>query len=106
MSSDSGHYSDDSSGSDEPDRSSAVPNYLSQLDDNYATDADSVLDGTPQKQFHEEDWQSDGSEFHTPAQPSKPRRLPSVSPKKRKEDVAAESESDSFWRDSLFGSPW
>ncbi len=105
-SSDSGHSSDDSGGSDDPDRSSAVPNYPLQNDHAYATGPDSACDGTPQKKFDDEDGQSDESEFHTPAQRSKRRRLPSVSPKKRREDVVAKSESDSFERDSLFDSPW
>ncbi len=59
-SSDSRHSSDDSSGSDDPDQSSAVPNSLSLLDDDYAIDRDSLVDGTPQKQFGELDWQSVG----------------------------------------------
>jgi hypothetical protein len=104
-SSDSGHSSDDSSGSDDPERTSALPNSLLHINDAYATDPDSVFDGTPQKKFDEEDGQSDDSEFHTPAQRSKPRRLPSVSPKTWREDVVAESESDLFERDSLFDSP-
>jgi hypothetical protein len=74
----SGHSSDDSSGSDDPDRPSGVPHSQSRREDVYATDLDSVVDGTPQKQFDEEDGQSNDSAHHTPAQPSKPRRLPSV----------------------------
>ena len=96
VSSDSCHSSEDSSGSDDPDQSSAAPNSLLQIDDAYATDPDSAFDGTPQKKIDEEDGQSDDSEFHTPAQRSKRRRLASVSPKKRREDVVAKSESDSF----------
>ncbi len=73
----------------------------------YATVPDSAFDGTPEKQFDEEDGQSNDSQFHTPAPLSKRRRLPSpsVSPKKRSEDVVAKSDSDSFERDSLFYSP-
>ncbi len=97
-SSDFAHSSDDSSGSDESDWSSAFPNSLSQLDDNYATDPDSAVDGTPQKTIDEEDGQSNESEFHTPTQLSKRRRLPSVSPPKRREVVVAESDSESLIR--------
>ena len=56
-SSDSRHSSDDSSGSDDPDQSSAVSNSLSLLDDDYAIDRDSLVDGIPQKQFDELDGQ-------------------------------------------------
>ncbi len=93
---DSCHYSEDSSGSDDPDQSSAVPNSRLQIDNAYPTDPDSAFDGTPQKKIDEEDGQSDESEFHTPAQVSKRRRLPSVSPPKRREVVVEESDSDSF----------
>ena len=77
-SSDSCHSSEDSSGSDDPNQSSAVPNSLFKLQINYAyaTDPDSAFDGTPQKKFDEEDRQSNESEFHTPAQRSKRRHLP------------------------------
>ncbi len=78
-----------------------MPNSLLQNDDAYATDQDSDLDGTPQKKNDDEDGQSDWSEFRTHAQQSKRLCLPSVSPKKRREDVVAESEPDSFERDSL-----
>ncbi len=63
-SSDSRHSPDDSSGSDDPDQSSAVPNSLSLLDDNYAIYRDSLVDGTPQKQCDELDRQSDGTAFY------------------------------------------
>ncbi len=79
-SSDSEQSSDDSGAGDEPHQSSAVPNSLLQLQDDYASGSDDVVPCTPDKQFEEEDGQSDGSEFHTPAQQSKRRRLPSVSP--------------------------
>jgi hypothetical protein len=62
-SSDCRHSSEDSSGSDDPDQSSAVPNSLSLPDDAYAIDRDSLVDGTPQKQIDELDGQSDGSSF-------------------------------------------
>jgi hypothetical protein len=79
-SSDSEHSSDDSGAGDDPHRSSAVPNSLQQLQGDYASGSDSVVPSTPEKQFEEEDGQSDGSDFHTPAQQSKRRRLPSFSP--------------------------
>ena len=81
-SSDSERFSDDSSGSDDPDQSHAMPNCRARIDDPDATDADSAFDGTPQKKIDEQDGQSDDSANHTPAQPSKPRQLSSVSPKK------------------------
>ncbi len=99
-SSDPRHYSDDSSGSDDPDQSSAVPNSLSLLDDAYAIDRDSLVDGNPQKQFDEQDGQSDGSavySFHTPAQRG---HLPSVSPVKNSENLVPESVNDAIENDS------
>mmetsp|Transcript_41119 Transcript_41119/g.85851 ORF Transcript_41119/g.85851 Transcript_41119/m.85851 type:complete len:258 (-) Transcript_41119:612-1385(-) len=73
-----------SSGSDDSAKWSAVPNFLLQFLDAYATDPESIADGVPEKQFDDEDGQSVGSEFHTPAHSSKCRHLlPSVSPKKR-----------------------
>ncbi len=83
-SSESEHSSNDSGAGDDPHQSSAVPNSLLQLQGDYASDSDSVVPATPEKQFEEEDRQSDGSDFHTPAQPSKRRRLPSVSPYKNR----------------------
>jgi hypothetical protein len=77
-SSDSQGLSDDSRAGNDPRQSRAVPNSRSHGEDEYATDPDSIALGTPQKNFDEEDGQSDGSEFHTSAQPSKPRRLPKV----------------------------
>jgi hypothetical protein len=47
----SSHASDDSSSSDDPERTSALPNSLLQINDAYATGPDSVFDGTPQKIF-------------------------------------------------------
>ena len=79
-----------------------MPNSLSQLHDAYATDADSVVACTPEKEFEEQDGLSDCSDLHTPAQQSKRRRLPSLSPVKRKKKVVvSESDSDGFERDSL-----
>ena len=63
-SSDSERFSDDSSGSDDPDQSRAMPNSRSQLDDPHATDADSAFDGTPQKKFEEKDGLSNYSISH------------------------------------------
>ena len=99
---DSEHLDDDSGSGDDPRQSSAVPNSLSQLHDAYATDADSVVACTPEKEFEEQDGLSDCSDLHTPAQPSKRRRLPSVSPVKKKKVFVPDSESDGMDRDSLF----
>ena len=101
-STDSEQFSDDAGSGDGPRQSSAVPNSLSQLHDAYATDADSVVACTPEKEFEERDGLSDCSDLHTPAQPSKRRRLPTPSPVKKKKVVVAESDSDGFERDSLF----
>ena len=84
-SSDSEHSSDDSGAGDDPHQSSAVPNSLLQLQGDYASDSDSVVPATPEKEFNEQDGQSDGSDFHTPAQQSKRRSLPSVSPYKNRQ---------------------
>jgi hypothetical protein len=84
-SSDSEHSSDDSGAGDDPHQSSAVPNSLLQLQGNYASDSDSVVLATPEKEFNEQDGQSDGSDFQTPTQQSKRRRLPSVSPYKNRQ---------------------
>jgi hypothetical protein len=101
-SSDSEHSSDDAGSGDDPGQSGSVPNSLSQLHDDYATDADSVVACTPEKEFEEQDGLSDCSDLHTPAQQSKRLRLPSLSPVKRKKAVVAESDSDGFESDSLF----
>jgi hypothetical protein len=86
----------------DPRQSSAVTNSSSQLHDDYATDADSVVACTTEKKIEEQDGLSDDSDLHTPAQQSKRRRLPSLSPVKRKKAVVAESDSDGSERDSLF----
>ena len=104
-SSESEHSSDDTGAGDDPPRSSAVPNSLLQLQCAYASDSDSVVPATPEKEFNEQDGLSDGSEFHTPAQPSKRRRLPSVSPVKRRQVYVSESDFDGVERHSLFDSP-
>jgi hypothetical protein len=101
-SSDSEHLSDDAGSGDDPWQSGSVPNSLSQLHDDYATDADSVVACTLDKTIDEQDGLSDCSDLHTPAQPSKRRRLPTISPVKRKKVFVAESDSDGFERDSLF----
>ena len=82
---DSDQLSDDSGAGDDPEQSRAVPNSLLQRQGDYASGSDSVIACTPEKQFDEQDGQSDCSDFHTPAQPSKRRRLPSVSPVKRRQ---------------------
>jgi hypothetical protein len=105
QSSESEHLSDDSGAGDDPHRSSAVPNSLLQLQCAYASDSDSVVAATPEKQFEEEDGLSDGSEFHTPAQPSKRRRLSSVSPVQKRQVDVQDVDSDGFDRDSLFDPP-
>ncbi len=107
-SSDSEQSSDDSGAGVDPHQSSAVPNSLLQLQDDYASGSDLAIPCTPGKQFDEEDGLSDGSEFHTPAQPSKRQRLPTYSPTMRKgvpPVPAQESDSDGVERDSLFDSP-
>ena len=101
---DSDHSSDDSGAGDDPHQSSAVPNSLSQLQHAYATGSESVVPGTPKKQFDEQDGQSYCSDLDTPAQPSKRRRLPSVSPDKRRQVAVSELDYDGVERDSLFDS--
>jgi hypothetical protein len=104
-SSESEQSSDDSGAGDDPHQSRAVPNFLLQLQCAYASDSDSVVPATPEKQFEEKDGQSDGSDFHTPAQPSKRRRLPSVSPVRKRQVDVQDVDSDGFDRDSLFDPP-
>ena len=82
-SSDSGGSSDDSGSGDDPDQSRTTPNYRRRSDDSNATHADSAIGGTPQKQFDEQEGLSDDSANHTPAQPSKRRRLPTASPTRK-----------------------
>lgn len=105
QSSDSEHSSDDSGAGVDPDQSSALPNSSLQLLGDYASDSGSVVPCTPEKEFEEEDGQSDGSEFHTPAQQSKRRRLPSVSPVEKRPVHVPVYDSDDFDRDSLFDPP-
>ena len=101
---DSEHLDDDSGSGDDPRQSGSVPNSLSQLQDDYETGSDSVVACTPEKKIGEQDGLSDNSDLHTPAQPSKRRRLPSVSPVKRRQVAVSESDSDGVERDSLFDS--
>ena len=106
--SDSEPSSDDSGASDDPHQSSTVPNSLLQLQGDYASGSDSVVPATPEKSYEEQDGQSEGSEYHTPAQPSKRRRLPTYSPtmSRRIPPVPAQkSDSDGVECDSLFDSP-
>jgi hypothetical protein len=103
-SSESEQLSDDSGAGDDPHRSSAVPKFLSQLQHTYASGSDSAVPATPEKEFDEQDGQSDCSDLHTPAQPSKRRRLPSVrvSPYKNRQVAISESDSDGVYCDFRF----
>ncbi len=100
--SESGRSSDESSGSDDPGQSRATPKCRRRSDDPNPTDADSSFDGTQQKQFDEQDGQSDDSANHTPAQPSKRRRRSSVSPVKRRQVAVSELDFDCVESTSLF----
>jgi hypothetical protein len=82
-----------------------VPNSLLQLQCAYASDSDSAVPATPEKQFNEQDGHLDGSDFHTPAQPSKRRRLSSVSPVQKRQVDVQDVDSDGFDCDSLFDPP-
>ena len=82
-----------------------MPNSLLQLQHAYASGSDSVVPATPEKEFNEQDGQSDGSDYHTPAQPSKRRRLPSVSPVQKRQVDVQNVDSDGFDCDSLFDPP-
>ncbi len=101
--------SDDSGAGDVPHQSSGMPNSLLQLQGDYASGSDSVVPATPEKSDEEEDGQSDCSDYHTPAQSSKRRRLPTPSPTTKgipqAPVLARESDSDSVECDSLFKSP-
>ena len=100
--------SDDSGAGDDPHQSSTVPNSLLQLQGDYASGSDSVVPATPEKSDEEHDGQSAGSEYHTPAQPSMRRRLPTFSPTTTKgipPVPAQESDSDGVECDSFFDSP-
>ena len=101
-SSDSEHISDDAGSGDDPRQSSAASLSLKDIEDLYSSGSESRVAATPEKKFGESDGQSDCSDLHTPAQASKRRRLPSLSPVKKKKVVVPESDSDGFERDSLF----
>ena len=101
-SSDSEHSSDDDRAGDDPHQSSAVPNSLLQLQGDYASGSDDLVPGAPEKEFEEDDGQSDSSDFHTPAQQSKRRRLPLVSPVENRQVYVPNSDSDGVDHDSLF----
>ena len=88
----------------DPRRSCSVPNSLSQLQDDHEKGSDSAVACTPEKKFDEQDGLSDGSDFHTPAQPSKRRRLPSASPPQTRRVADYDTDSDGIDRDSLFES--
>ena len=96
--------SDDSGAGDDPHQSSAVPNSLLQLQGDYSSGFDSVVPATPDKSYEEQDGQSDGSEYHTPAQPSKRRRLPTYSPKTSKRIPPVSAQKSNSECDSLFDS--
>ena len=104
QSSDYEQSSDDCGSVVGPRRSSSVPNALSQLQDEYEEGSDSAVARTPEKKFDEQDGLSDGSDFHTPAQPSKRRRLPSASPPQTRRVADYDTDSDGIDRDSLFES--
>ena len=104
-SSDSEQSSDDSGAGDDPHQSSAVPNSLLQLRGDYASGSDDVVPCTPETEFEEEDGQSDGSQFHTPAQQSKRWRLSSVSPLENRQVYVQDYDSDGVDCDSLFDPP-
>jgi hypothetical protein len=104
-SSESEQSSYDSGAGVDPHQSSAAPNSLLQLQGDYASGSDDFVPGTPEKQFEERDGQSDGSEFHTPAQQSKRRRLPSVTPVENRQVYVQDYDSDGVDRDSLFDPP-
>jgi hypothetical protein len=101
-STDSEHFSDDAGSGDDPRQSSATNLSLKDIEDLYSSGSESRVAATPEKEFGEADGQSDCSDLHTPAQASKRRRLPSLSPVKKKKVVVPESDSDGFERDSLF----
>ncbi len=85
-----------------------MPNSLLQLQGDYASCSDWVVPATPEKSDEEQDGQSDGSEYHTPAQPSKRWHLPTFSPTTTKDIPpvpAQELNSDGVECYSLFDSP-
>jgi hypothetical protein len=101
-SSDSEHFFDDAGSGDDPHPSNATYKSWKDIEDLYSSGSEPRVPATPEKEFEEADGQSNCSDLRTPAQQSKRRRLPSLSPVKRKKVVVAESESDDIDRDSLF----
>jgi hypothetical protein len=92
------HADVDSGGSDDPDSTGPLPKCQSKRKESYEAEPESGDDGSRAKQFDGQDDLSDSSQFHTPAQPSKRRRIPSPSPVKS-------NSSDGVERDDLFESP-
>ena len=101
-STDSEHLSDDAGSGDDPHPSNATNLSLKDIEELYSSGSESRVPATPEKEFGEADGLSDCSDLHTPAQASKRRRLPSVSPVKWKKVYVPDSESDGMDRDSLF----
>ncbi len=101
---DSEQSSDDSGAGDDPHQSSAVPCSLLQLQGAYASGSDDLVPGTTEKEFEEDDGQSDSSDFHTPAQPSKRQRLPLGSPNENRQVDVPNSDSDGVDHAYLFES--
>ena len=98
-------FRDPADESDDPDRAVSQSNCLAQPIDTYASEPDERVACTPEKEFDEQDGQSDDFHIHTPAQPSKRRRLPSDSPFKQRKSVGkifSQSDSELFNRASLF----
>jgi hypothetical protein len=101
---DAEHSDDDAGSSVDPHTSNATNKSWKEIEDLYSSHSESRVPATPEKEFEEADGQSDGSDLHTPAQSSKPRRLPSLSPVKRRHSIAPDSDSDGLDCDSLFES--
>ena len=53
---DSESWSDDSSEHDDPNQSSSVPKYLWQLQEHNVKELSSLVDGSLEKKFDEQDW--------------------------------------------------
>jgi hypothetical protein len=102
---DSEHSNDDAGSRVGPHQSNETNKSWKEIEDLYCSGSESRVPATPEKEFEEADGQSDCPDLHTPAQPSKPRRLPSLSPVKRRQSIAPDSDSDGLDRHSLFDSP-
>jgi hypothetical protein len=103
-SSDSEHSDDNAGSSGDPHPSNAASKSWKEIENLYSSGSESRVPATPEKEFEEPDGQSDCSDLHTPAQASKRRRLPSLSPVERRQSIAPGSDSDGWDRDSLFES--